>query len=170
MANETQVAEVIAGVVYPRTRAPVGHTRFTSDLAVVLAAELGHRVGRTGGWVFVHEPELRLGEDVCVPDLAAWREDRFPSRGQGRAAIGVVPDWVCEVVSPASVRRHRALKLPRYAAAHVGYAWVADPSERLLEVYRRAPPLWSLVAVHGQSKPVRCAPFEEVELPLAKLW
>ena len=170
MANETHVAEVIAGIVYPRTRAPVGHARFTSDLAVVLAAELGHRVGRSGGWVFVHEPELRLGEDVCVPDLAAWRVERFPSRAQGRAAIGVVPDWVCEVVSPASVRRHRALKLPRYAAAHVGFVWIADPSERLLEVYRRASPLWSLVAVHGQSKPVRCAPFEEVELPLAKLW
>jgi len=170
VADPTHVAEVIAGVVYPRARAPVGHARFTSDLAVVLAAELGHRVGRSGGWVFVHEPELRLAEDVCVPDLAAWRVERFPVRGQSRAAIGVVPDWVCEVVTPSSARRQRALKLPRYAAAQVGAAWIVDPSERLLEVYRRASPLWSLVAVHGHSKPVRCAPFEEVELPLAKLW
>ena len=30
------------------------------------------------GWWFIVEPELHLGEDILVPDIAGWRRERMP--------------------------------------------------------------------------------------------
>lgn len=35
--------------------------------------------GGQGGWLFIDKPELHLGADVVVPDLAAWRRERLPA-------------------------------------------------------------------------------------------
>jgi hypothetical protein len=34
--------------------------------------------GGPGGWILLFEPELHLGEDIVVPDLAGWRRTRMP--------------------------------------------------------------------------------------------
>jgi hypothetical protein len=34
--------------------------------------------GGPGGWWILDEPELHLGPDVLVPDLAGWRRERLP--------------------------------------------------------------------------------------------
>src|SRR5690242_150820 len=31
-----------------------------------------------GGWVILAGPEIKLGEDILVPDIAGWRRERFP--------------------------------------------------------------------------------------------
>ena len=36
------------------------------------------RPGRPGGWWIIFEPELHLGEDILVPDLAGGRRERMP--------------------------------------------------------------------------------------------
>jgi hypothetical protein len=40
--------------------------------------------GDPGGWVILDEPELHLGADIVVPDLAGWRREpeRAPRRQQ----------------------------------------------------------------------------------------
>jgi hypothetical protein len=45
------------------------------------------------------EPELRMGDDVLVPDLAAWRRDRLQALATGEYPA-VALDWACEVLSP----------------------------------------------------------------------
>jgi len=52
--------------------------------------------GGPGGWIILNKPELHLGEDVLVPDLAGWRRERMSELPEG-AAFELAPDWVCEV-------------------------------------------------------------------------
>ena len=81
--------------------------------------------GGPGGWWIIDEPELHLGDDVLVPDIAGWRRARMPTYPE-TAYFTLSPDWVCEVLSPstraarihahlfpASARRERVERLLR---------------------------------------------------------
>jgi|GEM_PF-3380936 len=54
----------------------------------------------------------------------------------------VVPDWICEILSPSTASKDRAVKMPLYARYGVRYAWLIDPAERTLEVYRLDAGAW----------------------------
>jgi hypothetical protein len=58
----------------------------------------------------LHEPELRLADDMLVPDLAAWRRERL-SVLSTREYPALAADWVCEVLLPPTERIDRAKKL-----------------------------------------------------------
>jgi Uma2 family endonuclease len=122
-----------------------------------------------GGWWILFEPELHLGKDILVPDLAGWRRERLP-RLPDTASLTVAPDWICEVVSPSSVRLDRVHKLPAYARHEVGHAWLIDPLARSLDVFRREQTLWALLGTFVDQDRVRAEPFEAVEIDLALLW
>ena len=64
----------------------------------------------------------------------------------------------------------RQVKLPLYAQAGVGHAWLVDVDERLLEAYRREGTAWLLLGVWSGTDVARIAPFEARELHLARLW
>jgi len=52
--------------------------------------DLGH--GGPGGWWILGEPELHLGGDVLVPDMAGWRRTRMtrlPDVYRTRLGLGV---------------------------------------------------------------------------------
>lgn len=53
------------------------------------------------------------------------------------AYFELAPDWVCEVVSPKTGRLDRMRKLPVYARERVAHAWLIDPLQRTVEVFRR---------------------------------
>ncbi len=169
-APDNVVAELIGGRLYTQARPRVRHGAFASRLLGVLVSEVEDGLGVSGGWRIIGEPELRLGEDVLVPDLAAWTVDRFPADADDLVGIEVAPDWLCEVLSPSSARKDRMLKLPRYGEAGVRWAWLADPGERMVEVYRRDDDHWSLFTTVGEQGALRLPPFDDVDLPLAKLW
>ncbi|EYF02550.1 Hypothetical protein CAP_6757 [Chondromyces apiculatus DSM 436] len=127
--------------------------------------------GGPGGWQILHEPELHLGEDVVVPDLAGWRRERMPE-------VPVVPyftlppDWVCEVLSPSTATHDRFRKMPVYARAGVTWLWFIDPGAQSLEGFHLgARKLWELEQMFSSDDAmVRAAPFEAVELELSALW
>jgi Uma2 family endonuclease len=56
------------------------------------------------------EPELHLGDEILVPDLAGWRPERLPAVPD-QASLTLAPDWVCEVLSPRTAKRDRTSKL-----------------------------------------------------------
>jgi hypothetical protein len=68
-----------------------------------------------GEWWILVEPELHFVRDieVVVPDIAGWRRERMPSLPDGHR-IEVVPDWVCEVLSPSTESKDREIKMPIY--------------------------------------------------------
>lgn len=159
------VAEIVDGELFTSPRPAAPHAFATSALLI----ELGQKFQRgSGGWWFLVEPELHLGRDVFVPDIAAWRRQRMPFV-PNVAAFTLAPDWLCETVSPKTRRLDRYRKLPRYASYEIGHVWLVDPLERAVEVYRSENEHWSLVSTH-EEKIVSAEPFEGAEIDLTELW
>jgi Uma2 family endonuclease len=167
------VGEILAGelVVSPRPR-----LRHASALGGIQTQTMGpfqHGRGGPGGWVILPEPELRLGVDpdfdTVVPDLAGWRRERWPEVPD-EAAATLAPDWVCEVLSPKTAFADRVHKLPFYARAQIGWAWLVDADQHLLEVFEQHGGRWLLHSVHSGDAAAAIPPFEAVPIELGLLW
>jgi Uma2 family endonuclease len=166
---DIMVAEILDGELYASPRPAMRHSQAASELGGQLWGPFRRGRGGPGGWWILDEPELHLGEDVLVPDLAAWRRDRLPQIPD-TAAISLAPDWICEVISPSTEQIDRVRKLPIYAREGVGHAWLINPQTKTLEVFRRAENGWVLLSTHGGNEAVRAEPFEAVAIELAELW
>ena len=166
---EHMVAEIIEGELFTSPRPAPPHARASSILGGELSQRFDRGDGGPGGWWIFDEPELHLGGDILVPDIAGWRRERMPSL-PAVAWFELVPDWVCEVVSPSSSRLDRLKKLPRYARYEVDYAWIVDPDVRGLEVYQRDGEYFKLWSTHEGSTLVRAEPFEACGINLGALW
>ena len=166
------VAEILDGelVTSPRPASP--HALATLRISVDLGGAFDRRAGGRevpGGWWLLSEPELHLGEDVIVPDLAAWRRERMPVL-PNVAAFTQPPDWVCEVVSPTTGAIDRGRKMRIYAREVIAHLWIVDPLARTLEVYRLERDRWVVGSTHAGNERVRPEPFEAVELEIARWW
>ena len=167
-----KVAEILAGelVVSPRPAAP--HAQAASLLGSNVLEPFSRKPGGPGGpggWIILFEPEIHLGEDVLVPDVAGWRRERMP-RVPNVPFFTLAPDWVCEVASPATRRIDRLRKMPIYAREKVQWLWLVEPEDKLLEVYRLEGTSWLVVSTHGESERVRAQPFDAVELQIGRWW
>jgi len=132
---EYKVAEIIRGGLVTSPRPAVRHAAAASALNAAIFDPFRRGKGGPGGWVILVEPELRLKGDIPVSDLAGWRRERMPTSPDS-ASIDIAPDWICEVLSPATAAMDRADKLPIYAEHHVAYAWLVDPQTKTLEVLK----------------------------------
>lgn len=168
---ENMTGQIIDGelIVTPRP------SRKHAFAATMLAAEVvppyckGGR-GGPGGWVILMEPEIKLREDIIVPDLAGWKEERF-SWSEATNWISASPDWVCEILSSGTVQVDRIKKMTIYAQEGVPHYWLIDPRDRTLEVLKLAESSrWVVVGVYAADDKVRAEPFEEVEIDLGRLW
>jgi Uma2 family endonuclease len=166
---ENKVGEIIDGILYLSPRPAPRHANATSVLGIEIGGPFHRGKGGPGGWWILDEPELHLGENALVPDLAGWRRERMPQL-PSEAAFTIPPDWICEVLSRQTARLDLVKKLPKYARAGVQNAWVVDPDARTLQVYRRAEKSWLIVATFGGDDKVRAEPFEAIELELSALW
>jgi Uma2 family endonuclease len=166
------VAEILDGELVVSPRPAARHARAGSAIGSVIfdrfdGPPAGPRV--PGGWCILYEPELHLGPDVLVPDVAGWRRERMPSVPDV-AAFTLAPDWVCEVVSPRTASIDRSRKMPIYAREGVGHLWIVDPRVCTLEVYRLDEGRWMVVNTHAGSDPVRAEPFAELALDVRRWW
>lgn len=168
-APEHMIAEVIDGelVLSPRPRGP--HQVVASALGTELGPPFGRGRGGPGGWIILDEPELHLGEDIVVPDLAGWRRERMP-HVDDVAYFTLAPDWVCEVLSKSTEKRDRVDKPKIYAAAGVRYRWLVHPILRTLEAMRLHDGKWLTISSHRDAERARIEPFEAIEHDLAMLW
>jgi Uma2 family endonuclease len=163
------IAEIVDGELYTHPRPSRAHAEAASVLGMELGPAYHRGRGGPGGWIILDEPELHLGSDVLVPDLAGWRRER--ADGVPPAELGrLAPDWVCEVASPSTALLDRQRKLPIYARESVSHVWIVDPRVRLLEVLRLDGGGYRLVATYGEREVARAEPFEAVELELEALW
>ncbi len=125
--------------------------------------------GGPGGWILLNEPELHLGADVLVSDMAGWRRERMPLVKQA-AYFTLAPDWICEILSPSTARIDRVKKLPIYATQGVKHVWVIDPLARTLEVFCLDGQRLFLQATYADEALIRAEPFDAIELELSALW
>ena len=122
-----------------------------------------------GGWLLLHEPELHLGQDVLVPDMAGWRRERMPEMPD-TVGFTLAPDWVCEVLSPSTAALDRGTEVEGVRTRR-GQAHVAGGSRgAVLEVYRLEGWRWLLLDTHVGAAYVRAEPFEALALELGALW
>jgi Uma2 family endonuclease len=82
----------------------------------------------------------------------------------------LVPDWVCEILSPSTTRDDRVVKMPLYAREGVAHIWLIDPDQKTLEVYVLQDERWLLLGAHKDDEQVSPPPFEALELELSALW
>jgi Uma2 family endonuclease len=166
------VAEILDGELLTSPRPASPHARVGSILGAEIVQAFDRPPGDPkgpGGWWILYEPELHLGDDVLVPDIAGWRREAMPVL-PNVAAFRQAPQWVLEIVSPSTARIDRVRKLPIYAREGVAHAWLVDPLARTLEVYRLDAGRWLLAATHDGDEVVRAEPFEALELALARWW
>jgi len=165
-----RVGEIVGGELFVSPRPSLPHARSAFRLGRALDPFDETPGGENpGGWVILFEPELHLGGDALVPDLAGWRRERLPELPE-TAASTLAPDWVCEVISPSTEALDRARKMGSYAREGVKHLWFVDPRPRLLEVYRLEQGRWLRLGAHVGDSLVRAEPFEAIELRLSRLW
>jgi Uma2 family endonuclease len=166
---EHKVGEIIDGELYASPRPAIRHAKVSSVLGMDLGGPFQRGRGGPGGWWIIDEPELHLGKDVLVPDLAGWKQERLP-RLPDVPYFELAPNWICEVLSPSTAKLDLVRKLPRYARASVEHAWVIDPFHRTLEVFRQEHERWVLLVSFAGDDKVRAEPFDAIELELGALW
>ena len=125
--------------------------------------------GGPGGWWILAEPELHLGDDVVVPDVAGWRRSRLVEM-PAEAFFTLAPDWVCETLSPSTERLDRGSKMGVYAREAVAHLWLVNPIAETLEAYRLEHGRWMLLVTHAGDVAVRIESFEAAELELWRFW
>jgi Uma2 family endonuclease len=165
------IAEILDGELITSPRPASPHARATSAVGQDLSP-FDRNVGRPGGpggWWILDEPELHLGADILVPDLAGWRRERMPVM-TNVPYFELAPDWVCEVVSPSTGRVDRMRKMPIYVREQVSHIWLVDPLQQTLEIYRLEGRHWVLMVTHGGAETVRAEPFEAIEIDISRWW
>jgi Uma2 family endonuclease len=162
--------EIIDGVLYtsPRPRP------LQANVELALGGDLRNPFqrgrGGPGGWWILVEPGIELpGSPEFSPDVAGWRRERMPELPRDHA-ITVVPDWICEVLSPSTRHLDQRIKRPFYARIGVGYLWYVDLEARTLTVSQLVDGRWVELSVHGEDEVVRAEPFEAIEIGLGEWW
>lgn len=162
-------AEIVAGEIRTLPRPRPRHVRAASVLGIRLGGQFGWDAdGGPGGWVILDEPELRLADEIRAPDVAGWRLERYVEPDDN--PITLVPDWICEVLSPTTARSDRVEKMPLYAEQGVEWLWIVDPANKTLEIYRREGAMWVVRANHAADDIARLEPFDAVPFDVGALW
>ncbi|MCF8014567.1 MAG: Uma2 family endonuclease [Chromatiaceae bacterium] len=163
--------EILNGQLHTQPRPAGPHAKAESELTYDLVGSYGRGRGGPGGWWIIVEPEIHFITDteVTVPDLAGWRKERMPQIPEGHG-FEVVPDWICEILSPSTESKDRHIKMPIYAHYGVAYAWLVDPKQRTLEAYGLDSDEWRLLAEVAGNDCIAVAPFEALKLELSNLW
>ena len=163
------VGEILFGSLVTQPRPARRHAAAASFLGGVLVPPFNFGSGGPGGWIIIDEPELHLGPHVVVPDLSGWKRERLVGREEG-AYFDEVPDWVCEILSPATEVYDRGDKRRIYETYGVNHLWLLDPRSRLLEVFVRQDKGWLLTHSIAGRDNVSAPPFEAITFSLGLLW
>jgi Uma2 family endonuclease len=165
---EHLTGEIIDGELFVSPRPAPPHARAEGAIHADLSDPFDRGRGGPGGWWLLIEPELRLGAHVLVPDIAGWRRERMPEFPQ-EAAIALAPDWLCEVLSPATAKLDRGKKLTTYGRQGIEWVWLVDPVLRTVEVYRFRDG-WVFGGMFTDDARVRIPPFHAVEVDMSGWW
>jgi Uma2 family endonuclease len=166
---DDRIAHLIEGQIYSHARPRVAHSELIGSIFRELSIVFSDtRRGGPGGWVFLIEPELVVGRDILVPDIAGWRRERLP-RAPDAARMTLAPDWVCEVLSKGTEAFDRGPKRRCYARGPVGHLWYVQPETKLIEVFRKEGNFYASVADGLFSDRIALEPFAAAPFDLGEL-
>jgi Uma2 family endonuclease len=164
------VGEIIEGVLYTMTKPRARHQRTTTRIGSGVGDPFDIGRGGPGGWWIIAEPGIELpNTPEIAPDVAGWRRDRMPELPVNES-IRVVPDWVCEILSPTTRRHDLEVKRPYYAKVGVSYHWLVDIEARVLTAHQLESSDWRIIGTYSDETEARIPPFDAVPLNVASWW
>ncbi|MBI2388671.1 MAG: Uma2 family endonuclease [Deltaproteobacteria bacterium] len=162
--------EIIDGVMYTMTRPRGRHQRMERVVSSRIGDPFDDGRDGPGGWWILPEPGIELpNTPEIAPDVAGWRRERLLEL-PADAPIRVVPDWVCEILSPTTRRHNVLIKKPYYASVGVPHHWLVDLEAKMVTAYRLERGLWVELGVWGDERDARIEPFDAVALDVASWW
>ena len=167
LASPEERVELIDGQIVRRPMARADH----GMVQVTTAMELGELPRRSGpsGWWIITEISVAYEAHQCPShDLAGWRKERMPERPHG--VVEMVPDWVCEVVSPGHERKDTLTLFLLLQRHRVPFYWLIWPEDRTLIAHQLDGHSYRVAATEtldaGEGRRVCIPPFEEIALDL----
>jgi Uma2 family endonuclease len=162
--------EIIEGVLYTMTRPRARHQRVAYEIGMRIHEPFDAARGGPGGWWILIEPGIELpNTPEIAPGLAGWRRERLPELPEDSSLV-VVPDWVCEILSPSTRRHDLLVKKPYYARIGVAHHWLVDRAASTLTAYRLEREHWVDLGTWGDETEARIPPFDAVPLDVRSLW
>jgi Uma2 family endonuclease len=169
-------AEVIDGVVVTPPSPLPRHNRVQAGILRFVGGPFdyddGDGRGGPGGWWILAEVDVELATHQIVrPDVVGWRRERLPDPWTTRP-IKVVPDWICEILSPSDLAYDRVKKRELYRKHNVPFYWIVDPEARTLEALEldAKSGRWIEVGAYDEKSVQHIAPFAEIELEVGRLF
>lgn len=140
-----------------------------SHIIIALLTVVGtHIHEKKLGYLFGYVNTIFGEFDVRRPDLLFLAQAREYLIGE--RAIEGPPDLCVEVISAETRSIDRQDKFRQYAAGGVAFYWIIDPQDRTIEAYRLVSGRFVECGRGKKSDTVRLAPFEDLKIPLSKLW
>ena len=129
---EGQRAELIDGYVYDLAAPSTTHQR----ISMLFSREISNYIDSHHGdcSVFAAPFAVYLNDDdynYVEPDISViCDKSKLDETGCHGA-----PDWIVEIVSPASRKMDNMIKLFKYRSAGVKEYWIVDPDEKTIKVF-----------------------------------
>ncbi len=163
--------EIIDGEIVEKASPTFEHADAQAGLTEAIRSRFHGPPGNDrGGWWIVTECDVELeAHQVFRPDVVGWRRDRVPERPAGRP-IRIIPDWVCEVLSPSNAETDLTKKLRVFQHHRVPHYLIVDPEHRVLTVFRWTEQGYLAALTAGIGEIVRAEPFEALELKVGALF
>lgn len=164
--------EILEGQLVRKAMPTGSHGSVQRRLSALLDGyDEGSARKQPGGWWLATEADILLpGEQPVRPDLAGWRCERL-SGFSFEPLIRIMPDWVCEVVSPGDARRDTVIKRRDYARAGIPYYWLVDLRQRSLVALQLSGEHYAVQSEVREGSPQRqVQPFELVEIAMETLF
>ncbi len=112
---------------------------------------------------------LHLGADIVVPAVAGRQRETIPDYPDA-AYCDIPPNWVCEVLSPATQHLDQNEKRATYARERASHLWLVDPDAQTLEAFELLKGQRVLLTTLSDDAPVILPPFQAITFPLDALW
>ena len=106
-----------------------------------------------------NEADARV-DTVVQPDLLVVCD---PAKLDERGLRGA-PDWVVEVLSPATAGHDQTVTLAAYEHGRVPEVWLVHPTDRVVTIYRLAGEAYGRPAIHETRGTLAVATLPEIEV------
>ena len=168
LAHANLSVEFINGHIY-MTPAPVpAHQFLVRNLwramdAYIVAKKLGEVLSSP------LDVELAPESQIVQPDLVFISQQRVAVL-VGEKRITGAPDLLVEILSPATARLDRLVKLPLYAACGVAEYWIVDMTEQAVEVYTLDDVTYRVAGIFLSGDTITAGRFAPAAIAVASLF
>lgn len=163
--------ELIDGVAYLMSPAP---NRLHQEIAGEIFRQAGNALQGDRCRAYIAPFDVRLPktnesdnrvDTVVQPDVLVICD---PSKLDDLGARGA-PDWVVEVLSPATASHDQTTKLAAYERARVPEVWFVHPTDRTVTVYRHDGTRYTRPAILEMSGELAVGVLPQVKIDWARL-